>query len=241
MEKDLGDNAKKFLFDINDFGEDAIRKKREAARRPTFSQEEIQAARQTGFDEGKQTGIKETLASQESQIRDVMQQVVLAATRLEQEENKRIAAFIEQSALITAQALSKTVPALMDILALEQISGFMKHVLGEQISGQTITIHVAPLHYDQIKTRLEDMLKNMRRKTTCTIAPDNTLSGLQCRVEWTGGGAEWDPGRVANTLLETIISHLPAHLRSAAILPAESVDEASGTTHNETSSLGDVP
>lgn len=241
MGEDLSDNAKKFLFDDNDFSEDALRRKREAARRPTFSQEQMEASRKAGYDEGRKAGIAETLNSQEAQIRDVLQQVVLAATRLESEESNRLATYINQSALVTAQALSRTVPALLDMLAQEQIAMFMKQVLTEQVRGQTLTVHVAPMHCESIKTRFQKMLEQMRRKTACVITEDPTLNGLQCRFEWTGGGADWDPRTVAESLLEKLVSHLPEHLRAAAILPPEGVDEAAQTAHNEPNSSGDVP
>jgi len=226
----VGDNAKKFLFDINDFGEEALRKKREHARRPTFSQEEMEASRQTGFEQGRTAGIRETLASQEAQVRDILQQVVFAADRLEQGEAQRINSFIEQSTVLATQAITKLCPALLDVMAATQIDGFIRRVLAEQVKGQAITIHVAPEHVEQINTRLTETLVSMRRRATCNVVPDTTLNGLQCRFEWTGGGAEWDPGAAMNSLLETIISHLPEEMRAQA---SATVDEQPQTPHND--------
>lgn len=237
----MSDNAKKFLFDDNDFSEDALRRKREAARRPTFSQEQMEASRKAGYDEGRKAGIAETLNSQEAQIRDVLQQVVLAATRLEAEENKRLAAYIEQSALVAAQALGHTVPAMLDIFAREQIALFVKQVLAENVRGQTLAVYVPPTHYESIKARFEAMLEQTRRKTSCTFHAEPAMNGLQCRFEWTGGGAEWDPAAVAKKLLSELISHLPEHLRQNAVVAApQGVDEPSQTAHNEPNSSGDA-
>ncbi|MBU6235538.1 MAG: hypothetical protein KGQ41_06815 [Alphaproteobacteria bacterium] len=241
MGKDLGDNAKKFLFDNNDFSEEAQRRKREEARKPTFSAEQMEASKNAGFNEGRKAGIQETLDSQESQIRDTLQQVVMAAARLEAEENKRLATFINQSALVTAQALTHTMPALLQIMGATQIETFMQQVLSELAKGQALVIHVPPAHYDQISARYTALAEKLRRKGACTIVPDPSLTGLECRMDWTGGGAEWNPQAVATKLLETIIAHLPEELRPMAQLPSQTVDETQGTPHNEQILTGDVP
>ncbi len=222
--------TKKFLFDINDFGEEALRKKREAARRPTFSQEEMEASRQTGFEQGRAAGIKETLGSQEAQIRDVLQQVVFAADRLEQGETERLATFINLSALMAAQAIARLCPALLDHFAADQVMHFIRDVLGRQIKGQAIVIHVAPEHAAYISARLDETLAGMHRKLACTVEPDAALDGLQCRFEWTGGGAQWDPAATLDDLLQTLRSHLPEDLRAQA---AAGVDETAQTPHND--------
>ncbi|NBX65979.1 MAG: hypothetical protein EBQ96_03180 [Proteobacteria bacterium] len=236
----MSDNAKKFLFDGNDFSEEALRKKREAARRPSFSEAQMEASRKSGFDEGRKAGIAETLNSQEAQIRDTLQQVILAASRLESEENKRVAAFIDQSALLAVQAMVRTIPVLMELLSREQINLFMKQVLAEQVRGQTLVLYVPPLHFASIKDRFEKMLEQSRRKISCTINPDDSLTGLQCRFEWTGGGADWDPEAVSKNLLQKLVSHLPENLRADALQAREGVDEPSQKAHNEPSSSGDV-
>lgn len=229
---------KKFLFDTNDFGEEALRRKIEAARRPTFSQEEMEASRQTGFEQGKTAGIRETLNSQEAQIRDVLQQVLLAADRLEQGETQRLAVFIEQASLLAVQGLVKTCPALLGVFAADHILTFARTVIAENVRAQNVTIHVSPLNVGRIGPRLEDMAKAMKRGA-CVLVPDAALNDMQCRFEWTGGGAEWDPASASGQLMARLMDNLPEHLRGAATVTA--VDATPQTQHTEPHSTGDVP
>lgn len=237
MEKHVSNSTKKFMFDINDFGEEALRKKREALRRPTFSQDEMEASRLTGYEQGHAAGLKEAINSQESQIRDLMQQIVIAADHLAQNENARLATFIDQATLLTAQALAKTAPALLDILSNEQIVAFVRNVFESQSKNQTLSIHVAPEREAEVKTRLEAIAKTMRRNGNWSIAADSTLNNLQCRIEWTGGGADWDPLVVSQTLLKTITAHLPESLQS---LVTAGMDEKPAKPHNEDNASGDA-
>jgi hypothetical protein len=236
MEKPLGDHAKKFLFDTNDFGEEALRKKIEAAKKPTFSQSDMEASRQTGFEEGKIIGINETLASQEAHIRDLLQQIVIAATRLEDNEATRNAHFIDQATLLATQALTRTIPTLLDYLAIEQLSRFIKTVLSENISTQNIVIFVSAQNKDHIEKRLKTMLQTMQRKINCVIEIDQNLNHMQCRFEWLGGGAQWSPDKTAHGLLGTIISHLPADLQNEVNTAnhTETLDEKTINTHTST-------
>jgi flagellar biosynthesis/type III secretory pathway protein FliH len=241
MEKHLAGPTKKFLFDINDFDEAALRAKEVAARRPTFSQEEMEASRQTGHAQGKLEGLKEAIDSQESQIRDLCQQIVIATDKLAQEESDRMATFIDQSALIAVQALSKALPALLETLAIDQIASFVNNVLEEHSKHQTLNIFVAPVREDAVKKRLEAMAASMHRQQNWTIAGDAGLSDLQCRIEWTAGGAEWDPRTVSDALLAAIISHLPPHLRSQAEVQPDAIDDTAQKPHTDSTPSGEAP
>lgn len=238
MEKTLGENAKKFLFDTNDFSEEALRLKKEAARRPTFSQEEMAASHQTGFDEGKIAGINETLASQEAHIRDVLQQLVMATSRLEEGETARLATFIDQATLLSTQVMGKVLPALLEALSQEHIEGFIREVLSTHVQPRTLTLHVAPDNRDPIETRLQQFLESTHRKLSCEVLADAGLNGLQCRFEWTGGGAEWNPGQVAQAVLDAMTGQLPDNMKADATIP-ERLDGTGQTPHND--STGDAP
>lgn len=238
-EKNLTEPVKKFFFDLNDFDEEALRRKAAAARRPTFSQEEMEASRQTGYAAGRIDGMKEAIGSQEAQIRDLVQQMVMAADKIAADEADRMATFIDQAALVAVQALSKTLPTLLDLLAVDQISAFVNGVLEEQVKNQSLTICVSPEREETIRERLAAMAESKRRKQTWTVMSEPSLGPLQCRIEWTGGGAEWNPQAVATTLLQTIISHLPEHLRTQ-VFPADAqVDDTAQKTHTNEVPKGD--
>lgn len=232
MESAAAGPMKKFFFDLNDFDEEAMRRRAAEARKPTFSQEEMEASRQTGYAQGRTDGMKEAIGSQEAQIRDLVQQMITVADRIAADESDRMATFIDQAALIAVQALSKTLPALMDLLAIDQIAAFVNGVLEEHVKSQTLNIYVNPERETQIRDRMQAMSESMRRKETWTILPDPSLSLLQCRIEWTGGGAQWDPQSVADTLLQTIISHLPESLRANANIDAQ-VDDTAQKPHTD--------
>lgn len=211
--------TKKFMFDLNDFGEDALRAKAQAARKPTFSQEEMEASRQTGFTEGRVAGLQEAIGSQEAQIRDLSQQIVMATERLAADESDRMATFIDQAALITVQALNKVLPVLLERVAVSEIASFVTRIYEEQVKAQTLSIYVHPMRVTPVTERLEAMAATMRRKTPWIIQGDPSLHEMQCKIEWTGGGADWDPQTVATRMLDAITAHLPEHLRNAANPP----------------------
>ncbi|MCB1538588.1 MAG: hypothetical protein H6865_05705 [Rhodospirillales bacterium] len=235
MNKNINLPGKKFLFDLNDFDEEAIRAKAALARRPTFSQEELAAARESGFEEGRIAGLQEAINSQEAQIRDLVQQMVISAERLSTQEADRTATFIDQAALVAVQALVRTLPVLLDTLSVEQIANFTVGVLEGHVGHQSIVIHVPPVREQAVTERLHAMAANMRRKQDWTIQPDPKLHDLQCRIEWSGGGAQWDPNIVAARLLETIVGHLPDHLKPQVATPIEdaAMDEAPQTPHTD--------
>jgi flagellar assembly protein FliH len=227
------DRAKKFFFDNNDFSDEALRKKLEAARKPTFSAEQMEASRKSGFEEGRKAGIQETLNSQEAQIRDALQQIVMATTHLEQEEEARRTHFIEQSALIAGNALARTLPVLLDHMAQEQILAFVKQVMDDHAKNQKLQIFLGPTHFEALEKRLKEIFERGKRKSNCAIHRDDTLGPLECRFEWTGGGAEWNPAPIAQSIIGAIAAHLPEHLRETFVTNPEGMDEPAQTPHTE--------
>jgi flagellar biosynthesis/type III secretory pathway protein FliH len=189
--------------------------------------------------------LREAIDSQEAQIRDLCQQIVIATDKLAQDETDRMATFIDQAALITVQALSKVLPTLLDTLAVDQIAAFINQVLEENAKSQALNIFVSPAREAAVRERLESRAASMHRRANWTIAADAALSDLQCRMEWTAGGAEWDPQTVSDAVLSAITNHLPAHLRPQAAEPhslaPETVDVTPQNPHTDNANPGEAP
>lgn len=244
-------SPQKYLFDHNDFDEAAVRARIAAARRPTFSQDEMEASRQTGFAQGRAEGQREAMASLEAQLRELMQQVSHTAALFLDNETARLAAFIDQSSLITAQILVRTMPVLLQTLSLVQIENFVRDTLRTHVKKGKLIILVAPNYAEPIKERIKDLADTTPHLGDWTIDADPTLSAYQCRVEWSGGGAEWNPENVANIALQTIFDHLPDELKVHAmdgqskaakqeqVHPEQlHVDDSVQTTHTD---IGETP
>jgi len=215
-----------------------LRAKREALKRPTFSQEEMEASRQTGFAQGRAEGQRETMASLEAQLRELMQQVNQTAALFMDNENQRLAAFIDQSSLLTTQILVRTLRVLLKSMALEQIEDFVRSTLQAHVKRGALTILVSPEFETPISERVAALKATMPQASDWTVRADPALHNYESRVEWTGGGAEWDPEVVASSALETLLAHLPEHMRAlafetpASITPA--LDEMAQATVDET-------
>ncbi len=234
---------KKFMFDLNDFDEEALRAKARQQRKPTFSQEEMEASRQSGFAEGRQAGLQEAIGSQEAQIRDILQQVIVATDRLAARESDRMATFIDQAVLITVQALTKSLPILLERVAIDEIARFVTKIYEEQVRAQTLLIYVHPARVPAVTERLEAMAATMRRKGSWNIQGDPTLDYMQCKIEWTGGGAEWDPHTVSARILDAITAHLPETMRDQVNPPVtpETDDTLEVVSETQTTHTTDTP
>jgi len=237
-------SPQKYFFDNNDFDEDAIRRKREALRKPTFSQEEMEASRQTGFAQGREEGQRETMASLEAQLRELLQQISHTAIVFLDNETERLATFIDQSSVMTAQILVRTMPVLLKVMAVEQIEGFIRETLKAHVKKGRLTIYVSPQYEQAVKDRLKTLPENTPHLADWDIASSPDLSAYQSRVEWSGGGAEWNPENVANVALQTIFDHLPDDLKVQVTLgqPTQpenqqetkvAVDDAPQTAHTD--------
>jgi flagellar biosynthesis/type III secretory pathway protein FliH len=216
-------SPQKYFFDNNDFDEEALRRKREALRKPTFSQEEMEASRQTGFAQGRAEGQRETMTSLEAQLRELMQQITAQAALFLDNENARLATFIDQATQITAQILVKVMPVLLKTLGLVEIERFVRDTLRTHVKKGRLIVLVPPQYEQAVKDRFAAL--PAAASDDWEIRPDPDLTSYQARVEWSGGGAEWNPEHVASVALQAIFDHLPDELK------AQTVDAPPQTEH----------
>lgn len=229
------------MFDINNFDEDAVaRKKREALLPPTFSQEQLDHARNTAHTLGYDEGFKAGLSTVESDIQALFQQMVAQLRGLEQAEMKRHDRFIDMASLLCAEALAKVLPLALEQTALAQIEQFIATTLREHMKRQGIIIFVSPENKERLEDKIPMLLATMPHKIECTIRENKALGKHECRIEWSGGGADWDPERTQNVILEAINSHIPAAIRNNHQAPAKTASEIDGGAQTFHTDAGDA-
>lgn len=229
----MDNKPKKYLFDNNDFDEEVMQARAlaiaEAKRRPSFSQEEMEASRQTGFAQGREEGLREAMASLDSQLTELMSQISNQMKNFEASEQARTILFVEQASLIAAQILDKSIPALQEFLALPQLQNFLTDILLKQVKKSNLIIYIPTRYETPLTAKIAELAATSPNGHTWQIKTSDTLSSYQCQVEWDGGGAYWNPERVANAALEALAAQIPDNLKN---LP-EPIDEPAQNPHNE--------
>lgn len=221
----MDSKPKKYLFDNNDFDEEVMRARQraqeEAKRRPTFSQEEMEASRQTGFTQGRTEGVRETMAGLESQLAELTQHIYRAMAEFSAQEDARTTLFVEQASTLAATILQKSLPALQEVMNLPQLQAFLTDILTQHIKKSRLVIYVPTRYADALNEKVAEITAKSEHGQTWQVKPSDTLSNYECHIEWDGGGARYDGQTVADTALAALM---------AQIAP---IDETQQNPHNE--------
>ena len=188
----------KFLFDrsfdVSDVPRSAQRKA--APPEPTFTRAEIEAARATGFAEGRAQALDETAQSIEARAAAALQ--TLASTIAEALKSRQHAAEeAQRRALETIRAITrKAVPALCRTAPLLELETLVSECVREAFDEPRIVLRVADGVFDAMQQRLAAITGPTGFAGKVVLLADDSLDLADARVEWAEGGAERDTKRL---------------------------------------------
>lgn len=188
----------KFSFETSFDPVDAAKKR--AARKaapppdPTFSSAELAAARQSGYDEGREAGAAEILRSLESTVAETLgaisDQLGSIAPLYTRALERSRAEAIDIARAITRKIVSGQ--AVDGILA--AVESVITVILPRLMDEPRVVIRVSDDLLDPLQARLPAMTERCGFPGSLILLAEPTLSGPDCRVEWADGGAEHDAG-----------------------------------------------
>lgn len=189
--------VKKFLFD-RDFdaptqpsvaSESAEPMEATEPEVPTFSEEDVVAAEQKGYAEGREDGIREAAEATEREIADAlasMPEKLAQLFQLQEAANRSVA---EETLAVATAIARKAFPDLNARNALGEIERMVRDVLESVIDEPRVQIFVAPALRDPLSERLATIAERVGYDGRIAVAADKSLKRGDCRVEWNNGGA----------------------------------------------------
>lgn len=199
----MSSEGRKYFFDLNNFDGSAIPEPVEdlPPPPPVFSLDELEAAKQQAFEEGRSTGKNDEQQSRgqyiSTQISELNTQI-LSLILSEQIREKRF----EQEVLSLCHALiEKLFPALTAKGGAAEIEHVITRVLARQTAAH-IHIEVPADDVEDIKTCLLS-LKDIDPDRLRIVGID-TLGKGSCRMTWQDGGALRDHQALASAIFTEI-------------------------------------
>jgi flagellar assembly protein FliH len=181
--------AKKYLFDVS-FDQAAPAAAPPAAPVETFSRDDVEAARATGYAEGQKAGAAGVEAAVASKAAAALETIGAALAALIAARDTQ-AAEIERRAIEALRAIvAKALPAYAAREPLAEIEGLASKCLIEAIDEPRIVIRVANAVYEEVRARLDAIAAAAGYGGRVVLLTDDDLAGGDARIEWADGGAE---------------------------------------------------
>jgi hypothetical protein len=190
------------LFLQRDLSDEALRQPVE----PRFSQTELAAVRQEGFDAGHAAGMATAAASREAArtASEIHALGIIAASLADaRAESARVAD-------LAADALARTLIAAMDSVmpelirrsALSEASAVLAHVLPGLSREPAVQVEVPREIVDSIAATLASLPPEQR--DTVTVAGRDRMRPGDVRIRWASGHARRQPAQVWESVMEAL-------------------------------------
>jgi flagellar assembly protein FliH len=198
--------------------EEAIRKKQEEEEEtlPTFSEEELEAARDEAFQSGLKAGLQEALTGIEQKVSATLDVLVTSIGRIGEKQTQANELISRETMELAVAAVRKLFPRLAERGGKEEVEKFISDIMSRLLEEPHLNINVSEALRAEIQRHLDDVSQRIGFTGKITISSDNTLGPADCRVKWSEGEAE--------KLTESILREIEALAGSLPRLEAPSME-----------------
>ncbi len=232
---------RKFLFDTIFDVEEAPEDKHETTDEeeeaepevvvPTFSEEEMKAAREESFATGKAEGVNEAAEATERLISASLEKLSQQFDSLFKAQEEAGDAIMENAISIACGITRKVFPALNQQGALGEIERIAVMSLEKILEEPQVIIAVNPELEAALNERLGALTAQAGYKGEIKIIADDDIVPGDCRIEWSGGGARRDMDAMWQEIDEIVERNLSENPETSPETSPETAPEtAPGTS-----------
>ncbi|MDV7339009.1 FliH/SctL family protein [Terasakiella sp. A23] len=198
---------------------------------PTFSEEEVMAAQQTAFDEGKTAGLQEANAQFEHLIANALTQISQSIPQAFQQHSQAQEDH-EAHALAVARAVTKKIiPAYAEKHGVDEIINVVSRCLEPLRAEPRIIVKVHESLRDEVHEKLVKIADEVGFDGRVVVMPHDDLVPGDCRVEWSEGGAERNSEELWQQIDEIIERNLTQGANQGETPQAETTPDAPAANH----------
>lgn len=182
---------------------------------PTFSEEEVNAAREEGFAAGKEEGIREAAEATERDILAVMGQLGEKFSDLFKAKETADAAILDSAISVAVGIARKIFPALNDKNALGEVERMVVETLEHLLEEPIVTLYLNSGLLAPFEERIEALKTQAGFKGEVKVTVGEDVAPGDCRIEWSGGGAKRDSAELWQKIDEIVERNLSGETQEA--------------------------
>ena len=255
--------TKPFMFDYSfDDGADdarkakedaALRAQKEAADRapPTFTVEELAAARTEAEALGRQQGMSDAMASIDQQVARTLDAVMTRLPRVFEEHANWTKAMEADAVRLSSAIMHKLAPELTREKALPEVESVIQEAFGFLTEQPKVMIRVASQLEDALADKVNLMASRIGYEGQVVLVGDPELQEDDCRVSWQAGAVERslnETWQQIDDLVERALNNAPVRDHGEAPVeddpasaPEAELDAEAETETEVTSETSDTP
>ena len=172
-----------------------------------FTQAQLDAAREEGYIQGHSAALEEAGTAREHYVADAINLIAQNLGKLDEIQRTANDALANDAMRMAYGVISKLLPEFARQHALENVEGFIRQILPVAVGEPRLLIRA----HEMISTELDERLKEVFTRASFqggyVVVVDYELQPGDCRVEWDGGGADRNEGRIWHNIREVIAAN----------------------------------
>jgi flagellar assembly protein FliH len=201
--------VRKFQFDVEfDAAGRAPAPKREAEPSPppppSYSEEELAAASQAAFQQGRAAGAAEAARAAEASAAAALATLAAALAEARPGLEAALDRCRTEALTLAATVARKLVPSLLARDAVVAVESVLTDLLPQVVGEPRLVIRANDALIDALKQSVEALAARAGYAGRIILLGDGRLAGADCRIEWADGGAEHDTERLSREIAATI-------------------------------------
>lgn len=198
----LTNKQEKYYFNMNIFDEDGEDEHEEDVA-PVFSEEELEQARQKGFQEGKAQGLAEAEESRNQIVAHALDVISQHMTVLLEAETKREDIFEKETVRLTLTIFDTLFPLYQAQHGQNELIHSMKTILESQRNQREILVTTSPQTTEGVQKMLS-ALSERGINAKFTVTSDENIPETACKLAWADGGAIINHQQLAQEIKATM-------------------------------------
>jgi flagellar assembly protein FliH len=167
-----------------------------AVAEPMFTQSQVDAAREEGYVAGHTAALEEAETARSHYVADAINLISQGLTNLDEQQRSANKDLGETAIRLLFAVARKTIPETAHQFAQENVADFVKKILPLVIGEPKLVIRTHAMIVEDIQTKLSEVFTRAGFLGGFTVIADYELQPGDCRLEWSGGGAERSEARI---------------------------------------------
>ena len=180
----------------------------EEAEPPMFSEAELLAAREHGYEAGIAAGQAQAVAGIEKHVSEIIANIDNQLGAVSQEIAGQVALAVKDVAILAGAIAAKVTGTESDQARLDLLERMITDCMSKLYRAPEVTARVPA----DIEEELRSRLTVSEFAINVNVIPDQALTGTDCRLSWQGGGGERVEARIwqeVEALLERYVAGEP--------------------------------
>lgn len=185
----------------------------------TYSEADIEIARQSGFESGKEVAAVEAQEKLDVKINEVLNLIFDQFSELEAKQLEFNRQLESQTISLINSVHKRIYPVTESFIEMNEVVGFSESILSNLSEQPQIVISVNDNLAEKFSEHINKFKENRSYSGEVIVKSSQEINAGECKLEWQGGGAKRDP--------ETIISEIDQKFKDAiaALTETEEMDK----------------